>query len=129
MWLRIKGKLAYITFLMKFKKYLDSYIPYFTSQISLDCLFISRLKFWRVTLFNCTPLHRFSPYEWRVLTLSSGGDPTMGTRNDPTLQHPHGSQGSPHIPTSSMANDFSIINSLWFALAAFMQQGCDISPR
>ncbi|XP_033174729.1 glutamate receptor 1 isoform X1 [Bombus affinis] len=72
---------------------------------------------------------RFSPYEWRVLTLSTGGDPTMGTRNDPTLQHPHGSQGSPHIPTSSMANDFSIINSLWFALAAFMQQGCDISPR
>ncbi|XP_076686024.1 glutamate receptor IB isoform X3 [Andrena cerasifolii] len=72
---------------------------------------------------------RFSPYEWRVLTLSSGGDPSMASRNDPTLQHPHGSQGSPHIPTSSMANDFSIINSLWFALAAFMQQGCDISPR
>ncbi|XP_076633776.1 glutamate receptor IB isoform X2 [Colletes latitarsis] len=70
---------------------------------------------------------RFSPYEWRVLTLSSGGDPSV--RNDPTLQHPHASQGSPHMPTSSMANDFSIINSLWFALAAFMQQGCDISPR
>ncbi|XP_076758865.1 glutamate receptor IB isoform X2 [Xylocopa sonorina] len=72
---------------------------------------------------------RFSPYEWRVLTLSSSTDSTMATRNDPTLQHPHGSQGSPHMPTSSMANDFSIINSLWFALAAFMQQGCDISPR
>ncbi|XP_076298659.1 glutamate receptor IB isoform X1 [Lasioglossum baleicum] len=72
---------------------------------------------------------RFSPYEWRVLTLSTGGDSSMSGRNDPTLQHPHGSQGSPHIPTSSMANDFSIINSLWFALAAFMQQGCDISPR
>ncbi|XP_053971522.1 glutamate receptor 1 isoform X2 [Hylaeus anthracinus] len=70
---------------------------------------------------------RFSPYEWRVLTLSSGADPAG--RNDPTLQHPHASQGSPHMPTSSMANDFSIINSLWFALAAFMQQGCDISPR
>ncbi|KZC05526.1 Glutamate receptor 1 [Dufourea novaeangliae] len=72
---------------------------------------------------------RFSPYEWRVLTLSSGGDPTVSARSDSTLQHPHGSQGSPHLPTSSMANDFSIINSLWFALAAFMQQGCDISPR
>ncbi|XP_026673208.1 glutamate receptor 1-like isoform X2 [Ceratina calcarata] len=72
---------------------------------------------------------RFSPYEWRVLTLSSSADSTMAGRNDPTLQHPHGSQGSPHMPTSSMANDFSIINSLWFALAAFMQQGCDISPR
>nr|XP_050863060.1 glutamate receptor 1 isoform X1 [Vespula vulgaris] len=72
---------------------------------------------------------RFSPYEWRVLTISGGGDPTMSGRNDPSLQHPHTPQGSPHIPTSSMANDFSIINSLWFSLAAFMQQGCDISPR
>lgn len=26
-------------------------------------------------------------------------------------------------------NEFSILNSFWFALAAFMQQGCDISPR
>lgn len=26
-------------------------------------------------------------------------------------------------------NEFSIMNSLWFALGAFMQQGCDISPR
>uniref|UniRef100_A0A2C9KDL9 Glutamate receptor n=2 Tax=Biomphalaria TaxID=6525 RepID=A0A2C9KDL9_BIOGL len=29
----------------------------------------------------------------------------------------------------SVANDFSISNSLWFSLGAFMQQGCDISPR
>lgn len=27
------------------------------------------------------------------------------------------------------ANDFGIFNSLWFSLGAFMQQGCDISPR
>ena len=26
-------------------------------------------------------------------------------------------------------NDFTLVNSLWFALGAFMQQGCDISPR
>lgn len=26
-------------------------------------------------------------------------------------------------------NEFSILNSFWFALAAFMQQGCDLSPR
>lgn len=26
-------------------------------------------------------------------------------------------------------NEFSISNSLWFVLGAFMQQGCDISPR
>ncbi|CAL1537976.1 unnamed protein product [Lymnaea stagnalis] len=30
---------------------------------------------------------------------------------------------------SYIANDFSISNSLWFSLGAFMQQGCDISPR
>jgi len=27
------------------------------------------------------------------------------------------------------SNDFTLFNSLWFALGAFMQQGCDISPR
>ncbi|XP_019882341.1 glutamate receptor 1 isoform X1 [Camponotus floridanus] len=72
---------------------------------------------------------RFSPYEWRVLTISGSTDSAISGRNDPSLQHPHTPQGSPHMPTSSMANDFSIVNSLWFALAAFMQQGCDISPR
>lgn len=30
---------------------------------------------------------------------------------------------------SNMRNDFTISNSLWFSLGAFMQQGCDISPR
>lgn len=56
---------------------------------------------------------RFSPYEWRLLHLT-------GEHRDPSGQHgPHG----------SMANDFSMLNSLWFSLGAFMQQGCDISPR
>ncbi|KAK3781138.1 hypothetical protein RRG08_020080 [Elysia crispata] len=32
-------------------------------------------------------------------------------------------------PEHYIANDFSISNSLWFSLGAFMQQGCDISPR
>ena len=45
---------------------------------------------------------RFSPYEWRV------EDTVTGTR---------------------ITNDFSLYNSLWFALGAIMQQGCDISPR
>ncbi|EZA55532.1 Glutamate receptor [Ooceraea biroi] len=72
---------------------------------------------------------RFSPYEWRVLTISGSTDSAISGRNDPSLPHPHTPQGSPHIPTSSMANDFSIVNSLWFALAALMQQGCDIWPR
>ncbi|XP_066250045.1 glutamate receptor 1-like isoform X2 [Euwallacea similis] len=58
---------------------------------------------------------RFSPYEWRILHHS-----------DEPVRHP------PHLHTNSggtMANDFSLLNSLWFSLAAFMQQGGDISPR
>jgi glutamate receptor, ionotropic, invertebrate len=45
---------------------------------------------------------RFSPYEWRVEETLAG---------------------------TAVANDFSLLNSLWFSLGAFMQQGCDISPR
>ena len=46
---------------------------------------------------------RFSPYEWHI---AEAGSP------DPVI-----------------TNDFTIFNSLWFSLGAFMQQGCDISPR
>ncbi|KAM9800980.1 glutamate receptor 4a isoform 1-T1 [Neosynchiropus ocellatus] len=52
---------------------------------------------------------RFSPYEWHA------EEPEEGT-ND---------QG----PTDQPPNEFGIFNSLWFSLGAFMQQGCDISPR
>lgn len=45
---------------------------------------------------------RFSPHEWRY------EDNFMGP---------------------SASNDFSLHNSLWFSLGAFMQQGCDICPR
>ncbi|XP_077433508.1 glutamate receptor 3-like isoform X6 [Vanacampus margaritifer] len=51
---------------------------------------------------------RFSPYEWNL-------DEQDETKD---LQMP------PDPP-----NDFGIFNSLWFSLGAFMQQGCDISPR
>ena len=30
---------------------------------------------------------------------------------------------------ATITNDFTISNSLWYSLGAFMQQGCDISPR
>lgn len=46
-----------------------------------------------------------------------------------SMQHPHSGPGSLHAPNPCMANDFSILNSMWFSLGAFMQQGCDISPR
>uniref|UniRef100_A0A0C9QXE8 Glu-RI_0 protein n=1 Tax=Fopius arisanus TaxID=64838 RepID=A0A0C9QXE8_9HYME len=72
---------------------------------------------------------RFSPYEWRVIQLNGGSDPSMVGRGDPSLQHPHSQQASLHAPAPCMANDFSMLNSMWFSLGAFMQQGCDISPR
>uniref|UniRef100_A0A3B5AY34 Glutamate receptor n=1 Tax=Stegastes partitus TaxID=144197 RepID=A0A3B5AY34_9TELE len=53
---------------------------------------------------------RFSPYEWQ-------GDESDD--EDETLP----SSAPEHT------NDFGIFNSLWFSLGAFMQQGCDISPR
>ncbi len=51
---------------------------------------------------------RFSPYEWHLDENEEAKDP----------------QTAPDPP-----NDFGIFNSLWFSLGAFMQQGCDISPR
>ena len=45
---------------------------------------------------------RFSPYEWQIEESISG---------------------------TTVSNHFSIVNSLWFALGAFMQQGIDITPR
>ncbi|XP_055783605.1 glutamate receptor 3-like isoform X3 [Salvelinus fontinalis] len=51
---------------------------------------------------------RFSPYEWNLDEQDETKDP----------------QTPPDPP-----NDFGIFNSLWFSLGAFMQQGCEISPR
>uniref|UniRef100_A0A8B9H5V3 Glutamate receptor n=1 Tax=Astyanax mexicanus TaxID=7994 RepID=A0A8B9H5V3_ASTMX len=48
---------------------------------------------------------RFSPYEW----------------------HSEDSEEGEKQPEHT--NEFGIFNSLWFSLGAFMQQGCDISPR
>ncbi|KAM9310945.1 glutamate receptor 1 isoform 3-T3 [Gastrophryne carolinensis] len=50
---------------------------------------------------------RFSPYEWHQEEFEEGKEP----------------------PTTDHTNEFGIFNSLWFSLGAFMQQGCDISPR
>ncbi|XP_016049919.1 glutamate receptor 1 isoform X4 [Erinaceus europaeus] len=50
---------------------------------------------------------RFSPYEWHSEEFEEGRDQTA----------------------SDQSNEFGIFNSLWFSLGAFMQQGCDISPR
>lgn len=50
---------------------------------------------------------RFSPYEWQ------------------TEEY----EDSPDMQSLEQTNEFGIFNSLWFSLGAFMQQGCDISPR
>ncbi|KAM5172926.1 glutamate receptor 1 isoform 3-T3 [Mantella aurantiaca] len=50
---------------------------------------------------------RFSPYEWHNEEFEEGREP----------------------PSTDHSNEFGIFNSLWFSLGAFMQQGCDISPR
>uniref|UniRef100_A0A8C5DZB7 Glutamate receptor, ionotropic, AMPA 1a n=1 Tax=Gouania willdenowi TaxID=441366 RepID=A0A8C5DZB7_GOUWI len=47
---------------------------------------------------------RFSPYEWHAEDYEEG-------------------------QSQEQTNEFGIFNSLWFSLGAFMQQGCDISPR
>ena len=47
-------------------------------------------------------ISRFSPFEWHIED-EEGGPVTR--------------------------NSFSLFNSLWFCLSAFMQQGCDIKPR
>lgn len=46
---------------------------------------------------------RFSPYEWSIDETQTGG--------------------------FRISNEFTVYNCLWFALAAFMQQGTDIVPR
>ncbi|XP_068259573.1 glutamate receptor 2 isoform X4 [Nyctibius grandis] len=50
---------------------------------------------------------RFSPYEWHTEEFEDGRE----------------------MQTNESTNEFGIFNSLWFSLGAFMQQGCDISPR
>ncbi|XP_017381514.1 glutamate receptor 2 isoform X4 [Cebus imitator] len=50
---------------------------------------------------------RFSPYEWHTEEFEDGRE----------------------TQSSESTNEFGIFNSLWFSLGAFMQQGCDISPR
>ncbi|EEB17589.1 glutamate receptor 1 precursor, putative [Pediculus humanus corporis] len=61
---------------------------------------------------------RFSPYEWKLLHCEE----------ESQRSYPVGGGGG-HSLSTTVANDFSILNSLWFALGAFMQQGCDITPR
>uniref|UniRef100_A0A8C5EAW5 Glutamate receptor 1-like n=1 Tax=Gouania willdenowi TaxID=441366 RepID=A0A8C5EAW5_GOUWI len=67
---------------------------------------------------------RFSPYEWKEE--ESDDEEETNQTSGWTSQNQNqqkDSEGPEHT------NDFGIFNSLWFSLGAFMQQGCDISPR
>uniref|UniRef100_A0A667ZL95 Glutamate receptor n=1 Tax=Myripristis murdjan TaxID=586833 RepID=A0A667ZL95_9TELE len=65
---------------------------------------------------------RFSPYEWQ-------GDDSDDEDEQPlNVMNPNQNQQK-EKETPEHTNEFGIFNSLWFSLGAFMQQGCDISPR
>ncbi|KAM7398415.1 hypothetical protein PAMA_006364 [Pampus argenteus] len=87
---------------------------------------------------------RFSPYEWKGEDEDDEGETLPSSASRRAL--PTSSSELAHSPGYSQAqvqnqnqqkeketpehtNDFGIFNSLWFSLGAFMQQGCDISPR
>ncbi|XP_033948503.1 glutamate receptor 1a isoform X1 [Pseudochaenichthys georgianus] len=74
---------------------------------------------------------RFSPYEWHAEDYEEGAEP-----QSPTQASANGVQQGQAPPQQNnnqqsleQTNEFGIFNSLWFSLGAFMQQGCDISPR
>ncbi|XP_061818989.1 glutamate receptor 1-like isoform X2 [Nerophis lumbriciformis] len=85
---------------------------------------------------------RFSPYEWKKEDEEDDEDPhscAAASQQAPPTSSSAGYQ-LPSAPTQDQnqnkdkespehSNDFGIFNSLWFSLGAFMQQGCDISPR
>ncbi|XP_071267691.1 glutamate receptor 1-like isoform X3 [Salvelinus alpinus] len=76
---------------------------------------------------------RFSPYEWHAEDYEEEAEPqtpTQPTGPGAGLQSGQ-SPGQPgqNQQNQEQTNEFGIFNSLWFSLGAFMQQGCDISPR
>ncbi|XP_076878998.1 glutamate receptor 1a [Brachyhypopomus gauderio] len=71
---------------------------------------------------------RFSPYEWHADDGEDGTD--TASSQPPQAPGQSGQAGSGQAQQSpEQSNEFGIFNSLWFSLGAFMQQGCDISPR
>ncbi|XP_034657725.1 glutamate receptor 1 [Drosophila subobscura] len=68
---------------------------------------------------------RFPPYEWRIVRRPQ---PESNAQQPPGIiggaTHSEPQQQQPQVP----GNDFSLLNSFWYSLAAFMQQGCDLTP-
>ncbi|XP_020485307.1 glutamate receptor 1a isoform X1 [Labrus bergylta] len=75
---------------------------------------------------------RFSPYEWHAEDYEEGGEPqtpTQASASNGVQQGQTQTQQNTNQQSQEQTNEFGIFNSLWFSLGAFMQQGCDISPR
>ncbi|XP_042566857.1 glutamate receptor 1b [Cyprinus carpio] len=80
---------------------------------------------------------RFSPYEWHADDEDDGME-QQNQNQPPSPEHnqspnQHGQNQNQREEKQEKqpehTNEFGIFNSLWFSLGAFMQQGCDISPR
>ncbi|XP_051536245.1 glutamate receptor 1-like isoform X3 [Myxocyprinus asiaticus] len=80
---------------------------------------------------------RFSPYEWHADDEEEGTEQQSQNQNQSPLpeanespnQHSQNQREEKPEKQPEHNNEFGIFNSLWFSLGAFMQQGCDISPR
>ncbi|XP_051733937.1 glutamate receptor 1b isoform X1 [Ctenopharyngodon idella] len=80
---------------------------------------------------------RFSPYEWHADDEEDGTEqqnqnqPPSPEDNQSPNQHGQNQnqREEKQEKQPEHSNEFGIFNSLWFSLGAFMQQGCDISPR
>ncbi|XP_053538120.1 glutamate receptor 1a isoform X2 [Ictalurus punctatus] len=68
---------------------------------------------------------RFSPYEWHAEDCEESEE---ANTNQAAFLSGQNTQNQSHL-NQEQTNEFGIFNSLWFSLGAFMQQGCDISPR
>lgn len=109
---KLPSKVLLILFVIHFSLWLFTSVCIGITFVTHWCtsVFFSFIVFQMHTLFLLpSQVSRFSPYEWHA------EEPEEGTTElGPTDQPP---------------NEFGIFNSLWFSLGAFMQQGCDISPR
>ncbi|XP_060783670.1 glutamate receptor 1a isoform X2 [Neoarius graeffei] len=68
---------------------------------------------------------RFSPYEWHAEDCEESGEANVNQAESISGQNAQNQVQQ----NQDQTNEFGIFNSLWFSLGAFMQQGCDISPR
>ncbi|GAA6097714.1 glutamate receptor 1a [Tachysurus ichikawai] len=68
---------------------------------------------------------RFSPYEWHSEDCEEIRETNTNQAGSLSSQNPQNQAQQ----NQEQTNEFGIFNSLWFSLGAFMQQGCDISPR